>query len=92
MNQVREGDVPQDHRRHAHHGGGANGEPVGAIDHAAHGMMSICLRAGLNSLPCSSLAASNRRRVSYLKERFASAKRAGREQLDGAAAAPARMS
>ena len=25
-------------RRHAHHGGGANGEPVGVVEHAAHGM------------------------------------------------------
>jgi len=29
-------------RRHARHGGRANGEPVSAIDHAAHGMMSTC--------------------------------------------------
>ena len=40
MDQVREGDAPGDHRRHAHHGGGANGEPVSAVDHAAHWMMS----------------------------------------------------
>ena len=40
MNQVREGDAPQDHRRHANHRGGANGEPASAIDHAAHGMIS----------------------------------------------------
>jgi hypothetical protein len=28
-------------RRHAHHGSGANGEPVSAVDHTAHGMMSL---------------------------------------------------
>jgi hypothetical protein len=28
-------------RRHAHYGGGANGEPDSAVDNAAHGMMSL---------------------------------------------------
>jgi hypothetical protein len=44
MNQVREGDAPQDHRRHAHHGGGANGEPV-SIDHAARGLSQLAVVA-----------------------------------------------